>query len=445
MTRPGQFLAVTLCALALGGCAGGAFSSLPGPQATPTIPPGMTKIQHIVFIVQENRTVDDLFNGFPGADTVTSGKNSKGGTVDLKPVPLEAPYDPRHHHADFETDFNRGAMNGFDQEVIQPNPGHTAPPDAAYGFVPHAESAPYFRLASQFAFADRMFQTNQGPSFPAHQYLISGSSVPQTGSAFAVAENIAGYGQSQNNGGCDAPAGSTVELIDAQGVEGNPIFPCLERETLVDLLDVAHVSWRYYTPSAFYIWSGIDAIRHLRFGADWANVSVPETNIFNDINAGTLPAVSWVVPTGGNSDHAGSQSNTGPSWVASVVNAIGTSKYWQSSAIFVVWDDWGGWYDHVAPKIFNSYELGFRVPLIVISPYAKAGYISRAPHEFGSFLHFTEERYGLRSLGYSDSRADDLTDCFDFTQTPLTYHIVSAPVSRTQLLARWRATPPDSD
>jgi hypothetical protein len=122
--------------LALGGCAGGAFSSLPGPGPTPTMPPGMTKIQHIVFIVQENRTVDDLFNGFPGADTVTSGKNSKGGTVDLQPVPLEAPYDPRHHHADFETDYNGGAMNGFDKEVIQPNPGHTAPPDAAFSSAP---------------------------------------------------------------------------------------------------------------------------------------------------------------------------------------------------------------------------------------------------------------------------------------------------------------------
>jgi phospholipase C len=442
MKNVGWSIAAASFLLSLSACAGGGAL---GPGMTPTIPPGFAKIQHIVIIVQENRTVDNLFNGFPDADTVTSGKDSQGKTVVLKPVPLEAPYDPRHEHADFLTDYNGGSMNGFDKEVINPSPGHTAPPDAAYGVVPHSESAPYFHLAKQFAFADEFFQTNQGPSFPAHQYLISGSSVPQTGSPESVAENIIGYGQSQNNGGCDSPPGSTVLLIDSQGREGNPIFPCLERQTLVDLLDASHVGWRYYTPNPYYLWSGIDAIRHLRYGPDWANVSVPETTILNDISNGTLPAVSWVVPTGANSDHAGSQSNTGPSWVASVVNAIGASNYWDSSAIFVTWDDWGGWYDHVAPKIVNSYELGLRVPLIVVSPYAKTGYVSHVPHEFGSLLRFVEERYGLQSLGYSDARSDDLTDCFDFGQSPVPYHAVLAPYSQSYLVTHWRFAPPDSE
>jgi phospholipase C len=442
MKTLGWSVAAASIALAVAGCAGGG-SIAPGITQTP--PPGIEKIQHIVIIVQENRTVDNLFNGFPGADTVTSGKDSHGKTIELKSSPLEVPYDPRHEHADFLTDYNGGSMNGFDEEVINPNPGYTAPPDAAYGIVPRSETGPYFHLAEQFAFADEMFQTNQGPSFPAHQYLISGSSVPQTGSSESVAENIVGYGQSVNNGGCDAAPGSTVLLIDHQGNEGNPIFPCLERQTLVDLLDGGHVGWRYYTPNRFYIWSGIDAIHHLRYGSDWANVSVPETNILKDISNGTLPAVSWVVPTGENSDHAGSQSNTGPSWVASVVNAIGTSNYWDSSAIFVIWDDWGGWYDHAAPKIVNSYELGLRVPLIVVSPYAKTAYVSHVPHEFGSLLRFVEERYGLQSLGYSDARSDDLSDCFNFGQSPVPYHAVQAPYSRSYLLAHWRFEAPDSE
>jgi phospholipase C len=428
--------------LALAGCAGGGSFA---PGSPPTIPPGFSKIQHIVIIVQENRTVDNLFNGFPGADTVTSGKDSFGRTIVLKPSPLEGPFDVRHSHADFTTAYNGGSMNGFDREMVFPNPGHTAPPEAPYGIVPRAESAPYFQLAAQFSFADEMFQTNQGPSFPAHQYLISASSVPQAGSPESVAENVIGYGPSGNNGGCDAPPGATVLLIDSHGNEGNPIFPCLERQTLVDLLGASHVGWRYYTPNRFYLWSAIDAIRDLRYGPDWGNVSVPETNIFKDISNGTLPAVSWVVPTGLNSDHAGLGSNTGPSWVASVVNAIGTSSYWDSSAVFVTWDDWGGWYDHVAPKVVSSYELGLRVPLIVISPYAKAGYVSHVPHEFGSLLRFVEARYGLQTLGYSDARSDDLTDCFNFGQSPLPYHAVRAPYSKLYLLAHWRLAPPDSE
>jgi len=155
--------------------------------------------------------------------------------------------------------------------------------------------------------------------------------------------------------------------------------------------------------------------------------------------------VSWVIPTGANSDHANTLSNSGPSWVASVVNAIGTSRYWNSTAVFVTWDDWGGWYDHVPPQIFNSYELGFRVPLIVISPYAKPGYVSHVPHEFGSLLRFTEEQFGLGSLGYTDARADDLADCFNFAQAPLPYKTVPVRYTKQELMARWSFSPPDND
>lgn len=128
-----------------------------------------------------------------------------------------------------------------------------------------------------------------------------------------------------------------------------------------------------------------------------------------------------------------------------VVNVIGTSPYWSNTVIFVTWDDWGGWYDHVAPTIYNSYELGFRVPLIVISPYAKAGYVSKVPHEFGSILHFIEENWSLGSLGFTDQRADDLADCFDFTQTPLAYKPVSTLYTKEQLIHAWRAEAPDNE
>jgi phospholipase C len=138
-----------------------------------------------------------------------------------------------------------------------------------------------------------------------------------------------------------------------------------------------------------------------------------------------LPGVAWVVPTAAESDHATGNNGSGPAWVATVVNAIGKSKYWNDTAIFVTWDDWGGWYDHVAPEQYNSYELGLRVPLIVISPYARPKYVSHVQHEFGSLLRFTEETFNLPSLGATDTRADDLRDMFDWAQKPLRFTPIS--------------------
>ena len=442
-------IALALLATACGG--GGGSAVAPNPTSTPTN--GPAQIKHIIVIFQENRTVDNLFNGFPGADTVTSGKTSNGQTVQLQPIALEAPYDLDHSHSGvnglpggFNTEYNSGQMNGFDREQLFPEPGFTPPPFAAYGYVPHSETGPYFALASQFTFGDEMFQTNEGPSFPAHQYIISGTAIPSTGSTLLAAENVLfPPNVPRFNQGCDSPPGSTVAMIDQNGNESQTMFPCFDHQTLLDLLDAKGVSWKYYTPLPYFLWSGPDAINHIRYGNDWAKVSIPETNIFNDIAQGQLPAVSWLIPTGSNSDHAGTNSNAGPSWVADVANVVGLSPYWNSTVIIVTWDDWGGWYDHVKPQIFNSYELGFRVPLIVISPYAKAGYVSHVPHEFGSILHFIEVQFNLGSLGYTDARADDLSDCFNFSQAPLPYHPVSVLYSKAQLLHRWRASAPDKD
>jgi phospholipase C len=424
-------------ALVLAACNSGTGSTIAPPTRPDPGPSNPGTIQHVVIIFQENRTVDNLFNGFPGADTVLSGQTSSGRTVPLTPVGLEARYDIKHTHKAFLTEYDAGKLDGFD--LMSPSYG-------AYGYVPPSETVPYFELGERFTFADQMFQSNQGPSFPAHQYIISGTSAPGPRSNLLAAENVvAAPGDPQGASGCDSPPGSLVALIDPAGNESSKVFPCFEHPTLADLLDAKRLSWTYYTPNPYWHWTGPEAISHLRYGNDWANISVPETNIFADITHGRLSAVSWVVPTLANSDHAGSLSTSGPSWVAAVVNAIGTSRYWNSTVIFVTWDDWGGWYDHVAPRIYDSYELGFRVPLLVISPYAKPHYVSHVPHEFGSLLRFIEEQYGLTTLGYTDARADDLSDCFDFQQSPLPYKTVVAPYSREQLIAGWKFGPPDND
>jgi phospholipase C len=189
-------------------------------------------------------------------------------------------------------------------------------------------------------------------------------------------------------------------------------------------------------------------------GKPWANVIIPQTQVLTDIASNQLAAVSWVIPNGATSDHAVQNDGSGPSWVASVVNAIGNSSYWFNTAIIITWDDWGGWYDHVPPPqvLVNcaqwgcGYVYGFRVPLIVVSPYAKAAYISHTQHDFGSILNFIEKNFGLPSLGYADAYADDLSDCFNFSQTPLKFEAIRAPLNADHFLHDPRPqTDPDDD
>jgi phospholipase C len=378
---------------------------------------------NVVVIFQENRTPDNLFGSnptfLPGVDIATSGQNSKGQTIPLTAVPLANDYDLSHAHSAFVAMYDNGAMDGANKVAVTCAKGATGcpPADPQFKYVDNSTGIldPYFQLAEQYTFGDRMFQTNQGPSFPAHQFIISGTSAPSEYSDLFAAENPSGVTNAGNNTGCAAPAAETVSMIDPSGSEAQKMYPCFDHLTLADLLDYRGVSWRYYAPSAGSIWTGPNAIYHLRYGSDWNNdVVLNPAQVLTDISNGQLANVSWIIPTGQESDHANDNKGLGPSWVASIVNAIGQSQYWQNTVILITWDDWGGWYDHVAPSIYNSYEYGFRVPLIVVSPFAKQGYVSHVTHDFGSILHFIEEVYNLPSLGYADSRADDLSDCFDF-------------------------------
>ncbi len=411
---------------------------------------GRGKIRHVVIIFQENRTVDNLFNGLPGADTARSGKNSHGQVVKLQPTSLTAPYDVSHKHLAFETEYDDGSLDGFSNVVSVCKKGARCPaPDVrAYGYVPRHDVEPYFTMAESYAFADHMFQTNQGPSFPAHQYILSGTSTIRNGSQLRAAEN-AYTPERKFTGGCDSPAGSRVWLIDSAGAENRQVYPCFERQALIDLVEAQKgLTWRYYQHHVGPgLWSGPDAIKNIRRSPAYAtHVLSPSSRVLTDIAAGHLANVVWVIPSAKASDHAGQTDGSGPSWVASVVNAIGTSKYWDNTAIFVTWDDWGGWYDHVKPNQYNSYELGFRVPLIVISPYARAGYISTKQHEFGSILKFTEEAFALGSLGTTDVRADDLSDCFNFARAPRRFKIIPAELPPSYFLKSPASDePPDTD
>ena len=168
------------------------------------------------------------------------------------------------------------------------------------------------------------------------------------------------------------------------------------------------------------MWSAFEGIKYVRYGSDWnTNIITPQTTILTDPGDNQLAAVSWVTPSVQDSDHPSSRSDMGPSWVASVVNAIGESPYWDSTAIIVLWDDWGGWFDPVQP-VYEDYDgLGFRVPLLMVSPYAKRGYVTHVQYETSSVLRFIEDNFGLPQLAKSDQRAaDPVGDAFDYYQPP---------------------------
>jgi phospholipase C len=450
-----------------------------GSKADPPPIPGITDshIEHVVIIFQENRTPDNLFQDpvliAAGADIASSGINSKGQRIPLQRIdlgnvgPNPDLYDLGHAHSSFVQmcdlkPTGECAMDGADliPVVCGANAPGCPPPNPQFAYVDPADVQPYFQLAEQYTFADRMFQTNQGPSFPAHQYIISGTSAPAAGSNLFVSENPSGNNEAS---GCTAPSDTSVLLIDPAGQELSSQYPCFEHRTLPDLLNQRGMSWRYYSPIPGSIWTAPNAIQHMCgpnaeppnatacIGADWTNnvvLSTPQNPapVLTDIAKGNLASVSWVVPSAPASDHPPG-SDEGPSWVAAVVNAIGNSQYWSNTAIFITWDDWGGWYDHVPPpKRRNSYEYGFRVPMIVVSPYTKRGYISHVQHDFGSILKFVEATFGLPSLGYADAPADDLSDCFDFAQPLRRFQTINAPLDSDYFIHDTRpAMGPDDD
>jgi phospholipase C len=419
----------------LAACGGGSTPAASGPFEPPPPAKQGTYFKHIVILIQENRTFDNLFATFPGADGTRSGKTHNGKIL-LRAGNLESEVSPNNgYKCCWLRDWNRGKMNHFDLVPIGRVPG-----TYVYQYVRPDQIAPYWDLAKQYVLSDHMFQTQGSGSFTAHQDLIRGDT------AINETDNLIDFpsGGADQAWGCDAHPGTTTSLITADNKYsgGGGPFPCLTYATLRDRLDPKDISWRYYAPAVGEsfggnLWNAFDAIKAVRYGPEWTtNEANPETRVFTDISRDTLPSVAWVIPDYQNSDHPGDNSDTGPSWVAQVVNAIGQSPAWKTTAIVIVWDDWGGWYDHVRPPGPNRYGgLGFRVPAIVVSPYSKPGYVSHNNYQFGSIIKFVEENWQLPSLGTTDkTSASFVKDFFDFTQQPRKFVPIGSKYSRSFFL-----------
>jgi phospholipase C len=472
----GGSIAIAAIALILWGCAGAGGSA---PSGAPVELRGAAraqrgssggKIQHVVIIIQENRSLNNLFMNYPGATTSTYGYNTKHQQIALQPVTLATAWDLQHNAQGFIKSC-RGTgsvpgtncrMNGFDKQrwsCGKPSGPPCPNPDPPYSYVPQYEVQPYWAMANQYVLADQMFGSDfDTSSFVSHQYAIA-----------AVNPNSS-VDNPDTLWGCPGGPSDRIPVLGpnrnyADGAE----VPCWDPPTLGDELDSAGLSWAFYAAAVkgggsfscgdggiggdagkgrVGIWSAYQAIKHICYGPDWnADVISPSSQFLTDVANGRLRTVTWITPTYANSDHGGSGSSTGPSWVTQLVNAVGESQYWDSTAIFIFWDESGGWFDPVAPAYVDNDGLGFRIPLLVISPYAKQGYVSHVSYEHGSILKFVEDQFGLARLAASDTRANSPeADCFDFSQPPRQYVPITSPYGRAYFMHQSvDLRPPDTE
>jgi phospholipase C len=415
-------------------------------------------IKHIIFIVKENRTYDNYFGKFPGGNGATTGKIHTGQTVALGPLIDRSSPDISHAWAAALTAYNDGGMDQFD--LI---PGGTGVDDAG---VPHgyqqaskADIPNYWLLAQKFAMSDNFYSSLHGPSFPNHLYTIAAQSggvgdnpggarpdaqaapqvgpcptdktCPEPGEAGFEPMDIPPLPQNKGVWGCDADPKIKVPVYDQEGTT-EEIYPCLDFPTMGDVLSNNGVTWKMYAPSggpgaddagfqnsSGYIWTVYDAIRHIRDSQDWKNHIVSTEQFVTDAMSGNLPMVSWISTPSEVSEHPSASVCVGENWTVSLLQAVAAGPSWQDSAMFITWDDFGGFYDHVAPQQIDYYGLGFRVPFLVVSPFTKAGLIDHTQAEFSSVLRFIEKDYNVPNLTDRDLKASDLTQFFDFNQTPL--------------------------
>lgn len=490
-------LGIVLAALALvSACAHPPAASVVPPPAArpaPAARAGAGKIRHIVFIVQENRTFDNIFGGpnpFPGADAVSFGQTSTGKMIALNKVNLEKPLlsggDPNNYHLQWLTACNAPSpppfpvgqpspcrMNGFDLNAKQQK-GYPKPVSIGtiYSYVNRSEVAPYWFMAQHYALGDHFFMGHNSESYTAHQYIFSSQShgtvdapVYPSSVPCGLLHDLCVY----TPWGCDSPAGTQTYALNAQTGQytGPPAAPagpapCFGKNgnypSIADLAQAKGVSWKLYAYSMCSNILGLDVNYTIRNAKPsiWpdaaqmancnANYGIYSPLLANSAHfraqqytfladeGGNVPlsSITWILPGPYTSDHPGIPfGDCGPTWVAKAVNAIGGNQTdWNSTAIFVLWDDWGGFYDHVPPYVVRDQAgPGFRVPLLVISPYARAGQVVHTNVEFGTLNKFVEQTFGLGSLHATDASPylNNLNAFFNFNQAPQKFVPVPYP------------------
>jgi phospholipase C len=381
-------------------------------------------------MVKENRSFDHYFGRYPGADGATTGVAADGKQVPLTIAPDIQPIDLPHSFTQGLQMIDGGKMDGL--SILEP--------DLA-GFVQHSrETIPhYFAYADRFVLADRFFTSQFGSTYPEHPYVAAAQSNEildnklSTDHAGNYCDDPTEYSDKFREGLTDEDKAQIVKLEDGINQGSNhdqlrdfqvPIRLCFDMKVLADELEKAGVSWKYYVLPDRWM-NVMQSIKHVRYGPEWQKVVDPDT-FLDDVRGGTLAHVSWLIPPDSFNEHPGAGVSvcSGENWTVEQLNALQKSKYWGSTVVVIVWDDFGGFYDHVPPPRYDIMGLGPRTPALVISPWTVAGdnrlggSIDSTTYEFSSVLRFIEDRWGLTPLTSRDTRADPLTGALDFEQQP---------------------------
>ena len=361
--------------------------------------PTTTPIKHFITLMQENHSFDNYFGTYSGADGIPPGtcipwdpEDPETGCVEPFPIGDRAIVDLGHSLTTFEAQYNDGAMDGFlkvfaDQEDTG---------DLPAGYYDDNDLPYYWNIADEYVLFDRFFTSAKGGSVPNHFFWVTGT-----------------------------PGNPDADTLLPDGFDHVP--------TIFDQLEAAGISWKFYVQNydptitfrnpelgdrgAQIVW--VPILNYNRFLDDPAlfNKIVPFDDFFTDLENGTLPEVSYMVPSGA-SEHPPGSIQAGERFVQSIITALMRSSVWDKAAFTWTYDDWGGWYDHVTPPQIDKWGYGFRAPSLLVSAYAKQGYVDSTELDFTSLLKFIEVNWGLEPLAARDESANSIHSAFDFDQPP---------------------------
>jgi phospholipase C len=369
-------------------------------------------IKRVVYLMLENRSFDNMFGRFPGVRGVTEGVQ-EGREVPLVRCPEWLPGDLPHDRWSAEIMLNGGKMDRF-------NIGEFGP---YYGYSQFEEEdiPAYWEWAREYVLCDNFFASMLGPSYPNHLFFIAGTG----GGSIDNPENIRGKplngDRIMKSWGCDAYGEGVFVLVKDEHGNVTKRDTCFDFETVGQQLSERDMDWVYYAPEPWepgYIWQAYSAIESVYESELWEEHMWPVDDLYMDIEANALPTMTWIVPRWQLSDHPPASTKHAHNWVVGIVNRIMRSEMWEHTAIFITWDEWGGLYDHVVPPKLGVERVGFRVPMLVISPYARRGYIDDGFAEFTAPLRFVADNWGLPYLTERYEQVHNFEHVFDFEQAP---------------------------
>jgi phospholipase C len=378
-------------------------------------------IKRVLYLMQENRSFDHVLGAVPGVNGATTG-NMLGEEVPLVRCPQWLPGDLPHNYRAAHDSINGGRMDNFVLPDFESPELAAVAAAYAYSQLRRDDVPNYWNWAERYVVCDNFFASVPGPSYPNHLFFVAGDS----GGIYDNPEK-AGFvpfpgGGRWKSWGCDAREGAFVKVLDADG-RLTTTRPCLDIPTVGDQLEDTGIPWAYYSAQPYqggYIWNAYAAFPSIRRTETWTRRIRPVDHLIEHIRADALPAVTWVVPRYELSDHPAWSSSHAHNWITELVNAVMRSPMWEHTAIFVTWDEWGGFYDHVVPPKVDEIGLGIRVPMLVISPYAKEGYVDSEVGEFSSPLKFIQTNWGLEHHTPRIIGTHDFSHVFDFERAPRT-------------------------